>query len=547
MTNTNKLIYKLFISFVLISIFPLILISWLSYNHFSTALNKELDSQANNVLEQKANTLNLFLNDLQRMEHIIVRNNIITQFLQNRDLNRYYSFFLQLDPLIEGLNTIRPENLGITLVNDYDMIYYYGYSLNREEESFLSKDWMPSGIVNSVEERPYITIAHDRPYALKKSFESANQLVFSFVQRFWDTSVRTHGLLIIDIPLHAMEQLFGFGVNKAHSGTFIIDQQGNVLFPQIPTALSNAYSKQHPKQLDVIKLHDDNEYRMFYKTDSLTGWTIVSYNLRKDLYADIRNFREIIIMVVSVSIILCLFASLYISYHFANPIMNLVKLMKNVERGDLNQRIFIKQRDEIGQLEVGFNRMIRHIRELIDKVYEEQQMKRAAEISALQAQINPHFLYNALESINALARNNKQYEISKQIALLGKLLRFSISTFKEFVPIEKEINYVEHYLLINKLRMKEDEFHYSIQFPDSILHLYTIKWILQPIVENAIIHGLEPKGRQGSIDIIGKELGDDLLITIQDNGVGISQNSLDKIRFQLEHEAESLTKYENKV
>lgn len=475
------------------------------------------------------------------MENIISINSDFSRFQSYMgDDENYYRFFIELDPLVSALMTIRPENIGITVINAKNMVYYYGYSFNREAEPFVNFPWMPE--FSELGDKPFLTSPHDRPYALRDE----NRQVFSFVQRFWSLTSNSQGLMIIDFPLEVLGDLLGHNTNQSDSGTFMIDRENNILYPQNMIALS-VMRDSLSKRVNRIETPEGKAYRMFYKTDPISGWTIASYFAQNSFYANIAKYRNILFIILLISTLICLLASMFISFRIAHPIMNLVRSMKDVKKGDLNQQIVVTQRDEIGQLGIEFNRMIRHIQQLIGKVYKQEKEKRAVEISALQAQINPHFLYNALEAINSLARNNKQPEISKQIALLGKLLRFSIATFKEFVPFEKEIQYVEHYLLINKLRMKENEFEFTLQFDEDLIHLYTIKWILQPIVENAILHGLEPAGRKGRIDIRGRAKNDDILITVEDNGVGIQPRMLQQIRYQLEHHSETLTKYKNKV
>ncbi|MNI19376.1 putative sensor-like histidine kinase [compost metagenome] len=190
--------------------------------------------------------------------------------------------------------------------------------------------------------------------------------------------------------------------------------------------------------------------------------------------------------------------------------------------------------------------MVRRIRELIQLVYQEQNDKRKAEVAALQSQINPHFLYNTLESINSLARKNKQPEISKMIVLLGKLLRMSISTFDDLVTIDKELEYVRYYLEIHKFRQRRP-IDYAIELDEEVRQLYTVKWILQPIIENAIIHGLDPKQHGGSIHITCWLDEEDVYIRIADKGVGVTSEQLSIMRYQLQHQAENLSKHQKKV
>lgn len=540
----HKLFYKLFFSLILISVLPLLLVGWLNYNHSSESLNKELDQNAASTLEQKSQIINVFISDLNRIAQLISSNRAVSDFLTNRDPEKkYYQFFLKLDPIVANFQSIRFENVGITLISDKNLVYYYGYSFDREKASFQSYTWLSelSGMGNL----SYISQVHDRPYAMNDN----NQPVFSYVQRIWSQMLNAQGTLIIDFPITVLDNLFANAIDEKNSGTLIFDQQGNLLFPRSKSILPKTYLEQVDPtvELQTIQIPSGDVYRLFKQEEHYTDWEIISYFKQKDLYAAIYTDRRFIILILTITTLICLFASLIFSHRISKPIKALAKAMKKVETGDLQQRLTIISRDEIGQLGLGFNRMIRHIQELIDRVYYEQKEKRSAEITALQAQINPHFLYNTLESINSLARNNNQKEISKRIVLLGKLLRFSISTTEEFVLIEKEMMFVTQYLQIHKLKKRESQFSYNIQVDEKLLQLYTIKWILQPIVENAIIHGLDPKMDGGSIEITGGECGEDFFFLIKDNGVGIPEKQLRKIVYQLKYESEHLTKHENKI
>src|SRR5690606_34091336 len=146
--------------------------------------------------------------------------------------------------------------------------------------------------------------------------------------------------------------------------------------------------------------------------------------------------------------------------------------------------------DETDLLLIGFNRMNSQIRELIQRVEGEQKSKKQAEIQALVAQINPHFIYNSLEAINSLAVLQGNKDISKMVVALGKLLRISISDYQEMIPLSLELEHVRSYLSIQKYRF-EDKFHYEIHLDEKIRSCMTLKLIVQPIVENALYHGIE--------------------------------------------------------
>lgn len=536
----NKLFYKLLVSLILISIIPLLLTGWYIYNQSNHNLSNELDKRVELLTEQKINTIKLFIDDLQRIHHIIEKDSTIANFLgSSSKADDYYRYFLQLDPILNSLTTIRPEAIGVTIINQNDEIYWHGYSLNLLEKHFNDFDWMAELSSSNT----FISEPHLRPYALRDD----NEMVFSFVKPIWNPASNTEGTLIIDFPFSVLDTLFGEDSSGSDSGTFLLNQHGEFFYPHEATLVSKAISGQNLDHLEEIRLSGGELYRLFVKKYEETGWTIVSYFPYEDLYSVISSYKTVIIFILIFTTIICLITALLISHHIAHPIQDLVKLMEVIQTGNLDQRFYTRRKDEIGKLAKGFNQMIDQIQYLIDKIKIEQKEKQLREITALQAQINPHFLYNTLESINSLARNNKQHDISKQIALLGKLLRFSISSFQQFVPIKKEVEYITQYLQINKLRLKHMPFDFNINVEERILDLYTIKWILQPIVENAIIHGMAGRENGVRIDIVGKEQGDNIVFVIKDNGNGMKGNILKEVNYNLEHDAVKLTRNGEKV
>jgi two-component system sensor histidine kinase YesM len=175
--------------------------------------------------------------------------------------------------------------------------------------------------------------------------------------------------------------------------------------------------------------------------------------------------------------------------------------------------------DESDFLIDGFNRMSSQISELLVQVQTEQGRKKEAEMQALMAQINPHFIYNSLESINSMAVLQGNKDISKMVISLGKLLRISISQNQELIPLQMEFEHVRHYLDIQKFRF-EDKFSYLINLPEGLRSFMTQKLIVQPIVENALYHAIEPMEDPGIIEITAYEMGTDMLIIVKDNGPG---------------------------
>ena len=200
--------------------------------------------------------------------------------------------------------------------------------------------------------------------------------------------------------------------------------------------------------------------------------------------------------------------------------------MKEVERGNLeNTAVAIYSNNELGSLGNSFNLMTARIRELMAQNIYEQEEKRKSELKALRSQINPHFLYNTLDSIIWMAEGGRNREVVRMTSALAKLLRQSISNDNERIPLEKEVDYAGSYLTIQKMRYK-DKLEYEIDVAEDIRKEEIINLILQPLVENSIYHGIKYKGSKGLIRIVGYGEGEKVILKVIDNGIGMDEKTL---------------------
>ncbi|MDN3015604.1 sensor histidine kinase [Paenibacillus sp. BSR1-1] len=542
MQFANSIFFKLLLSFVLISVIPLSFVGWITYDKYSRNLYEKLEYHANYILSQKMKSLNTFLFDLERMQSGMRSSNVFSQFLANNDPTMHPDYYLKLDNLMESIQTIRPETVGITIISNNGFVYNYGYSLNMKftKDHFNTLPWLKEIEKNNL--NPLITNLHTREY----SNLDKNQKVYSYVQKVWDKKLRSFGYIVIDFKPELLQNILNSELDTAiSSGTFIYDRHGFVLSPKASTHISFDSIQKQKSGFVLQKAHDKN-YLIFKQFNPTTKWYVSEYFEVGEFYKPVNEVKFIAWIITITSVIICILAAMFISHRISQPIRRLQQAMKNVKSGDLDQTFHVKSKDEIGELGRGFNEMIVQIKKLIQSVSKEEKLKKAAEITALQLQINPHFLYNTLESINSLARIKKEHEISHLIVLLGRLLRLSISSFEEKIPIHQEIMYIESYLEIQKVRMR-DPLDYTITLEDGIKNCLTTKLILQPIVENAIIHGIDPLRTFGRIKIEGKFLDEMIIFTIADNGKGIHPEQLEQIRERLKNNSEELSKYKKKI
>lgn len=246
----------------------------------------------------------------------------------------------------------------------------------------------------------------------------------------------------------------------------------------------------------------------------------------EDTYLDIINVLIIIMLVFTIGLIVL---SFFISESIASPIRELNQVTKQVAKGELSVRASIRPGTEVQELGTSLNEMIEKIQELLDKVTKEQSNLREAELELLQSQINPHFLYNTLDTIVWLAETGNQKQVVDMVESLSDFFRISLNNGKELITIEEELSHVNSYLEIQQIRYR-DIMTYEIQADDSLNSYLIPKISLQPIVENALYHGIKNKRGQGMIRICSTKSGEDMKIEIEDNGIGMTEQKLKAVR-----------------
>jgi two-component system sensor histidine kinase YesM len=219
--------------------------------------------------------------------------------------------------------------------------------------------------------------------------------------------------------------------------------------------------------------------------------------------------------------------------------------MKKVESGDLSIRYRGNRADEIGMLGRSFNNMIEQINKLIALMQIQGRQKRDAELQALQAHIKPHFLYNTLDTINWMSRKKGALDVAELVESLSQLFRIGLSKGNDIISLESEIEHIHSYLKIQKARYK-DKLNYSISINPELNNIQVVKLVLQPIVENAIYHGIKERRGPGNITITGEEVDGNLVLNVSDDGVGIPKERLCKLNESLAVSFDSLEETRNR-
>lgn len=258
------------------------------------------------------------------------------------------------------------------------------------------------------------------------------------------------------------------------------------------------------------------------------GWSLGIHFFEREMTKDTTRLLEMILIVGFFIITSLILISLFLSSSIVKPVKILQNLMKRVEEGDLDITYSHPGEDEIAQLGESFNKMLGQIKNLINTVYIEQQNKREAELRALQAQIQPHFLYNTLDTIHWMALEHEADDIVEMVDALTQLFRISISRGEEIIPYLEEIKHIESYLLVQKIRY-EEKLEYEILWDEELKEYKILKLVIQPLVENAIYHGIKRKRGPGKILVKARIIGSEVELRVIDNGIGIKPERLSQI------------------
>lgn len=257
-------------------------------------------------------------------------------------------------------------------------------------------------------------------------------------------------------------------------------------------------------------------------------WLIVYQVNLEELTQDYKLLQNIHIILMLFSAAFTVIVALKLSKMIVEPIQRLIKTMDGIEGNQYNEPLYVNSKDEVGELTYTYNKMIERISQLIKEVEEEQKTKRKYELSLLQQQIKPHFLYNTLDVVYTLADLGRIKEAKKSVKALADFYRISLSSGKEIITIKEEVDMIRSYLYIQHLRYK-DVFDYQINFTRDIMQYSILKLTIQPLVENAIYHGLKNKTTIGCLEINGFIRDDILCIEVKDDGLGMSKECLEKV------------------
>jgi sensor histidine kinase YesM len=356
--------------------------------------------------------------------------------------------------------------------------------------------------------------------------------------RHLDLNVSPGYLLVQTMP-NQLAALVDDPLMRAGTRYLLIDENGTVVLDSAGE-LPIGSPLGAPEMIERSRMGQDNYYGDLGMGRSLhifgalgdTGLTLISYLPESDIRETRNELNQLLFTVALISSAVALALALLFSFYYSRPIMQIARAMRRVRKGELDEKLNIRRSDEIGELANTFNVMTDGMKKLLEQTKRDQQELNHAEINALIYQINPHFLYNTLDSINMLARRSGEERIAVLITELSSLLRITLSGGREQIPVRSELQHAANYLRIMQLRTGK-LFEYEILEDESILHVQILKFLLQPLIENAINHGMNYTEEGGLIQVGVRAEGRDLHLSVADNGVGMTDEQVAEVERRL--------------
>ncbi|WP_106769284.1 sensor histidine kinase [Paenibacillus faecalis] len=523
---------KIFVSFIVVMVFTTLAVSLGNYYVFRHILNEKVSESVSNNLKYIANDIQGKLGKIEALADYVYTNYDIRRILTKSYENdsEFYMDSLKIDEILENylINTDLSPYVSLIIVNgEWSSPFIYGPDAGRINEASI----MPFRFDDALKQSNGQIIWHG---IQKKDviLPTSQKYVISMSRVIKDLKyAKNIGTMLIYIDVDFFSDYFA---NTGKQTTFLIaDQHKKLVFHTDPSLINTEYSIVEEIGESSTKnyfVKSDNGIKKLYTYSFVEkyNWWIVESLPLNTLFQD----KTLILMTTAGIFMLSLLITGVIWYvilsNLVRPIKALTQVMNEVDDIHSLKKVDVTSVDEVGQLSEKYNYMIDKINELIHNLLEEQTRKKDAEYKALQAQINPHFLYNTLNTIRWMAIIQKNDSIKEVVEVMGRLLKNTFKSPESQIVIQDEIQLIQDYIYIQKLRYN-DKFELIFDLEEQCLSYYCLKFMLQPIVENAIFHGIEPKEGQGTITIRLRQIEQHLIFEVMDDGIGMSEQQLDAL------------------
>lgn len=516
--------YIISISFTIVAVSGMIVVGGALYLRFLNSTEEVVSKNNQAIIEQVNLNLDSYLRNMMKISDTI-----------------YYRAIKKTDMAVENIKKemdliyeANKDNLiSITLFSEYgEIIDSYPLQQLKSNIDPRNNDWFQNA--KNKRENLHFSTPHVQNLFYDPNYKYTWVVSLSRAVEITKSGKTSSGVLLVDMNFSGIEQICKNVEVSKNGYVYLIDTDGEIIYhPRQQLIYSNLITENN---YEAAKFEDGNHIENFerskrlvtVKTVGYTGWKLVAISPMSDVTAGYYEFRVFAIFIMIFAIFILISINMFVSSRIANPIRALEKAVKEFENGVVSLNIPENGSYEIQHLAKAIKSMVNQMNLLMENIMIEQESKRKSELNALQAQINPHFLYNTLDSIIWMIENENYDGAIIMVTALARFFRISLSKGKNVITVRDELEHARNYLTIQNIRYK-NKFSYSIEADEETLYLTSIKLIIQPLIENAIYHGMEYMSGEGDILVKSYKKNENLYIDIIDNGLGMLQEVADKL------------------
>ncbi len=530
---------KIMLYFLIIVVGIFFIFNSVFYNLYSSNIKQIVIRDSRTSVKKTSEFVDMILESLEYTADVVQNNKFIQEGLEPDLYDSGNSYRLGFD-MVNTLQSIVTETVksassidlylnrdGRLVTSDYGVFS----NLKRTDREYYTLLQQDAGRFKLTDEyRKKITFILDRSYE-QITLIRPLYILFSGVKA---------GVLAVNIDKYELKTIIK---GDTDSTSFILDDKNNTIVSAYSEAHNNAIAEiEGFKTLmegeageKLVKVNGE-EHILVYETSGYTGWKfvkVVPVNASMQNMSQLRDY--ILVLFLLMNILSAALLILLISEKVYRRLKKLILSMKEVEKGDFNVNIQHNDKDEFGYMYNSFNNMVSRIRALFVELYQQKLLQKDAELKLLQSKINPHFIYNIFDNMNWLIQLKRYDELEPLVDAVSDYFKKSLNAGKDFISVSDTVRQLKSYAAIQQIRFR-NRFTCEFDFDEEIMDMPILNFMLQPLLENAICHGIEPKAETSDIRVMGVRIGESVFFTVKDNGLGISPDKLRNIVGFLESE-----------
>lgn len=516
--------FMISVSFSFSAVIAMLLVGFALYFRFTGQMNRIIQEDNQNIIEQVNGNMDSYLRNMMKLS-----DSLYYDVIKNKDIS--IEMIYDEMNLLYQTNSSAIENIAL-FGNQGELFEIIPFAELKPMVDVLEEDWYKNAM-EKTENMHYSTPKVQNLFSYA-DYKYKWVITLSRAVEINKGKETEQGVLLIDMKYSGIEQILDRAKLGNNGYVYLIDRDGEIIYhPRQQLIYSNLLEENNEvaatyKDGNCTEIFLGEERVITVKTVGYTGWKIIAVTPQKAIKLNYYQTTVFAGLIIAFTIVVIVFMNIFISTRISGPIKELEYSMKKLEKGYLDAEIYVGGSYEIEHLGKTIKKMVSQMKKLMADIVEEHESKKKSELDALQSQINPHFLYNTLDAIVWMVENEKQSEAVRMVTALARLFRISLSKGKNMISVKDELEHVRNYLTIQQMRYK-NKFTFDIIAEPEILEMTTIKLLVQPLVENAIYHGMEYMDGEGEIIIKAYVKEEGLYIEVADNGLGMPQNVVDRL------------------